>query len=41
MVTKAHLESDRGGLTLHAKYLIDAIRGMYHTTEVEVAEENA
>lgn len=41
LVTKAHLESDRGGLTLHAKYLIDAIRGMYHTTEVEVAEENA
>ena len=39
LVTKAHLEGDRGGLTLHAKYLIDAIRGMYHTTEIEVTEE--
>ncbi|MCA0378355.1 MAG: ATP-grasp domain-containing protein [Actinobacteria bacterium] len=41
LVTKAHLEGDRGGLTLHAKYLIDAIRGMYHTTEIEIPEESA
>jgi len=35
LVTKAHLEADHGGLTLHAKYLIDAIRGMYRTTVLE------
>ncbi|GAB2560733.1 biotin carboxylase [Leucobacter ruminantium] len=35
LVTKAHLENSHGGLTLHAKYLIDAIRGMYRTTLIE------
>lgn len=35
LVTKAHLEASHGGLTLHAKYLIDAIRGMYRTTVIE------
>lgn len=39
LVTKAHLEADHGGLSLHAKYLIDAIRGMYATTLVEGEEE--
>ncbi|WP_024355611.1 biotin carboxylase [Leucobacter chironomi] len=38
LVTKAHLEASHGGLTLHAKYLIDAIRGMYRTTVVEGEE---
>lgn len=32
LVTKAHLENDHGGLSLHAKYLIDAIRSMYRVT---------
>lgn len=35
LVTKAHLEASHGGLTLHAKYLIDAIRGMYSATPIE------
>lgn len=35
LFTKGHVEADHGGLTLHAKYLIDAIRGMYSTTIVE------
>ncbi|QBE48375.1 ATP-grasp domain-containing protein [Leucobacter triazinivorans] len=35
LVTKAHLEASHGGLTLHAKYLIDAIRGMYEVTTLE------
>lgn len=35
LVTKGQLEKDNGGLTLHAKYLIDAIRGMYSTTVIE------
>ena len=35
LVTKAHLEAGHGGLTLHAKYLIDAIRGMYRTTVID------
>lgn len=39
LVTKAHIEADHGGLSLHAKYLIDAIRGMYQTTLVEGDEE--
>ncbi len=38
LVTKAHLEADHGGLTIHAKYLIDAIRGMYYATPVESGE---
>ena len=38
LVTKAHLEADHGGLTIHAKYLIDAIRGMYSATPVEGGE---
>ncbi|WP_449281416.1 biotin carboxylase [Leucobacter sp.] len=38
LVTKAHLEASHGGLTLHAKYLIDAIRGMYEVTTVEGEE---
>lgn len=32
LVTKAHLENDHGGLSLHAKYLVDAIRSMYRVT---------
>ncbi len=39
LVTKGHLEADHGGLTLHAKYLIEAIRGMYSATLVEGGEE--
>ena len=35
LVTKAHLEASHGGLTLHAKYLIDAIRGMYDVTPID------
>ena len=35
LLTKGHLEADHGGLTLHAKYLINAIRGMYITSSVE------
>ncbi len=38
LVTKAHLEASHGGLTLHAKYLIDAIRGMYEVTPVDGEE---
>ncbi|MFT4232297.1 MAG: biotin carboxylase [Leucobacter sp.] len=38
LVTKAHLEASHGGLTLHAKYLIDAIRGMYRVTPIEGGE---
>lgn len=34
LVTKAHLETAHGGLTLNAKYLIDAIRGMYSVTPI-------
>ncbi|MFV0432678.1 MAG: biotin carboxylase [Leucobacter sp.] len=41
LVTKAHLEADHGGLTLHAKYLIDAIRDMYQTTIIEGSDEPA
>ena len=37
IVTKGQLEGDHGGLTLHAKYLIDAIRGSYVTTPIEGA----
>lgn len=39
LVTKGHLEAEHGGLTLHAKYLIDAIRGMYSTTVIEGEDE--
>lgn len=39
LVTKSQLEADHGGLTLHAKYLIDAVRGMYSTTVIEGGEE--
>ena len=39
LVTKAHLEADHGGLTLHAKYLVDAIRGMYSTTILENGDD--
>lgn len=35
LVTKAHLEASHGGLTLHAKYLIDAIRGMYAVSPID------
>ena len=35
LVTKAQLETSHGGLTLHAKYLIDAIRGMYSVSSVD------
>ena len=38
LVTKAHLETDHGELTLHAKYLIDAIRGMYQVTPIDGEE---
>ncbi|MBK0422691.1 biotin carboxylase [Leucobacter sp. CSA2] len=38
LVTKAHLEAGHGGLSLHAKYLIDAIRGMYRVTPVKVSD---
>ncbi|RGE20308.1 biotin carboxylase [Leucobacter sp. wl10] len=38
LVTKAHLEASHGGLTLHAKYLIDAIRGMYRVTRIDGEE---
>lgn len=38
LVTKAHLEASHGGLTLHAKYLVDAIRGMYSATPIESGE---
>lgn len=38
LVTKAHLEASHGGLTLHAKYLIDAIRGMYEVTPIDGEE---
>ena len=40
LVTKGYLEGDHGGLTLHAKYLIDAIRGMYRTTVIEQGGES-
>jgi biotin carboxylase len=39
LVTKAHLETDHGGLSLHAKYLVDAVRGMYDTTLIEGEED--
>lgn len=39
LVTKGQLEADHGGLTLHAKYLIEAIRGMYSTTVIEGGED--
>ena len=39
LVTKGQLEADHGGLTLHAKYLINAIRGMYDTTVIENGDE--
>lgn len=39
LVTKAHLEASHGGLTLHAKYLIDAIREMYSVTRIEGSDE--
>lgn len=38
LVTKAHLEASHGGLTLHAKYLIDAIRSMYRVTQIGAEE---
>ncbi|UOQ60088.1 ATP-grasp domain-containing protein [Leucobacter rhizosphaerae] len=38
LVTKAHLEASHGGLTLHAKYLVDAIRGMYAVTPIDGEE---
>ncbi|WP_449278149.1 biotin carboxylase [Leucobacter sp. GX24907] len=41
LVTKGHLEAEHGGLTLHAKYLIDAIRGMYLTTVIDNDEESS
>ncbi|MFC7766116.1 ATP-binding protein [Leucobacter soli] len=41
LLTKAHLEAEHGGLTLHAKYLVDAIRSMYLTTVLENGEEPA
>ncbi|MCB1273766.1 MAG: biotin carboxylase [Leucobacter sp.] len=39
LVTKAHLEAEHGGLSLHAKYLIEAIRGMYRTTVIDSDED--
>lgn len=41
LVTKGQLEGDHGGLTLHAKYLIGAIRSMYDITVMEGDEEKS
>lgn len=38
LLTKSHLETEDGALSLHAKYLSDSIRSMYNTTVVESAD---